>query len=257
MIIETLRTAGWLLRRPNRWAHARELVAREFRTDRDSAAERAKARAWAVERAVPVAKALAAIGLAEPSSAVPSFPDEFVGEGTRRAERACPMGGPGDLNLIYAATMLSGARKVVETGVAYGWSSFAILAALEGREGARLVSVDRPYMVVDNEPWVGIAVPDRLRSHWELIREPDRRGLEKAIARMNGSIDLCHYDSDKSYWGRQYAFPLLWDALSAGGVFISDDIQDNMAFAEFVQARGLAFAVTTALGKYVGVTRKT
>ena len=257
MIIETLKTAGWLMRRPNRWAHARELVAREFRTDRDSVAERAKAQAWAAERAVPVANALEAIGLAEPSAAIPSFPDELVCEGKRRAERACPMGGPGDLALIYAATMLSGALRMIETGVAYGWSSLAILAALDGREGARLVSVDRPYMVVDNEPWVGVVVPERLRSNWDIIREPDRRGLEKAIARMNGRIDLCHYDSDKSYWGRQYAYPLLWDALSPGGVFISDDIQDNMAFAEFVSARGLAFAVTESEGKYVGVTRKT
>ena len=257
MIIETLKTAGWLMRRPNRWAHARELVAREFRTNRDSVAERAKARAWAAERAVPVSKALAAIGLSESSTVIPSLPDELLHEGKRRAERACQMGGPGDLALIYAATILCGARKVVETGVAYGWSSLAILAALHDREGAQLVSVDRPYMVVGNEPWVGVVVPERLRSNWELIREPDRRGLEKAIASVNGKIDLCHYDSDKTYWGRQYAYPLLWDALCPGGVFISDDIQDNMAFAEFVKTHGTDFAVTEYEGKYVGVTRKT
>ena len=51
-----------------------------------------------------------------------------------------------------------------------------------------------------------------------------------------GSIDLCHYDSDKSWWGRAYAF-LLWKALKPGGLFISDDIQDNMFFAEFVKLK--------------------
>jgi predicted O-methyltransferase YrrM len=257
MIVETLRMATWLLRRRSRWAHARELVAREFRTDRDSADERAKAHAWACERAVPVADALAAIGLSEPSAIVPRFPGELASEGRQLAERAtCRMGGPGDLDLIYAAAMLCGARNVVETGVAYGWSSLAVLAALRGRDGARLVSVDRPYVQLHSDPWVGVAVPDRLRTNWEIIREPDRRGLEKAIARLNGRIDLCHYDSDKTYWGRQYAYPLLWDALNPGGVFISDDIQDNMAFAEFVQTRGLDFAVTECEGKYVGITRK-
>jgi len=95
-----------------------------------------------------------------------------------------------------------------------------------------------------------------MRTNWELMREPDRRGLEKAIARFGGRIDLCHYDSDKSYWGRTYAYPLLWRALVPGGVFISDDIQDNMAFAEFVEKRELTFAVTEYEGKLVGITRR-
>src|SRR5262249_40277160 len=143
---------------------------------------------------------------------------------------AVRMGGPGDVNLLYAAVKLSGAWRVVETGVAYGWSSLAILAALDGRDGARLVSVDMPYPKINNEAFVGIAVPERLRGRWRLIHAPDRHGLERAIAEAGGTIDLCHYDSDKSWWGRQYGFPLLWEALRPGGVFISDDVQDNMAF---------------------------
>jgi hypothetical protein len=35
-----------------------------------------------------------------------------------------------------------------------------------------------------------------------------------------------------------------------------DDIQDNLAFAEFVSANGLTASVTSAGGKYVGITRK-
>src|SRR5439155_16498502 len=88
------------------------------------------------------------------------------------------------------------------------------------------------------------------------VHAPDRRGLETAIAEAGGTIDLCHYDSDKSWWGRQYGFPLLWEALRPGGIFISDDIQDNMAFAEFVAARGLHFSVIEFEGKYVGIARK-
>jgi hypothetical protein len=88
------------------------------------------------------------------------------------------------------------------------------------------------------------------------VREPDRRGLEKALRLAGGLVDLCHYDSDKAWRGRQYGFPLLWSALRPGGVFISDDIQDNMAFAEFLAARGLRFAVTESQGKYVGIAIK-
>ncbi len=55
------------------------------------------------------------------------------------------MGGPGDLQLLHAAVYLSGAKRIIETGVAYGWSSLAILSAIEKRPEAKLVSVDMPY----------------------------------------------------------------------------------------------------------------
>ena len=35
------------------------------------------------------------------------------------------MGGPRNLNLLFNAIKLTGAKCIVETGVAYGWSSLA------------------------------------------------------------------------------------------------------------------------------------
>jgi len=254
---EKLRTGLWFLRRPVYWPHARELAARKIRPNRDSQKDRERASAWAAKRAISVVAALTKVGLIDGDTTTAIFPPTLLEGGNLLAERSgAKMGGPGDLNLLYAATKLSGSNRVVETGVAYGWSSLAILAALEDRAEARLVSVDMPYPKMNNEPWVGIVVPSPMRTNWELMREPDRRGLEKAIARFGGRIDLCHYDSDKSYWGRTYAYPLLWRALVPGGVFISDDIQDNMAFAEFVEKRELTFAVTEYEGKFVGITRR-
>jgi hypothetical protein len=55
-----------------------------------------------------------------------------------------------------------------------------------------------PYPKMNNEAFVGIVVPERLRGSWQIIREPDRCGLEKAIAH-GGTMDLCHHDSDKSW----------------------------------------------------------
>ena len=109
---------------------------------------------------------------------------------------------------------------------------------------------------MNNEEFVGIVVMDSLRDNWELIREPDRNGIKKALKKFGGVIDLCHYDSDKSYYGRMYAYPILWNALKKGGVFISDDIQDNMAFREFVEIRKLNFAVTKSAEKYIGIIYK-
>jgi len=41
-----------------------------------------------------------------------------------------------------------------------------------------------------------------------------------------------------------------------GGIFVSDDIQDNLVFRDFVHARKLDFAVSETAGKFIGIARK-
>ncbi len=151
-MIEKLKTALWFLARPSHWAQARELGMRKLRPDRDGSEFARAAHDWATARAVPVAEALAAIGMTPASGKdTPRLPERLLAEARARAKQSkVMMGGPGDIDLLYAATRLSGAARVVETGVAYGWSSLAILAALKDREGAKLVSVDMPYPKMNN-----------------------------------------------------------------------------------------------------------
>ena len=253
-MIEKIKTVIWFAARPAFWKQAAALTRRKFLPNYDSAEHSAKARAWAAERAVPFAEALVAVGI---TGTISQLDSNFVLEGEELARKSMVrMGGAGDIDLLYNAVKLSGAAQVIETGVAYGWSSLAILAALVGRKDAKLVSVDMPYPKMGNEEFVGIVVPKRLRGSWTLLRQPDRTGVENAIAIAGGQIDLCHFDSDKSWWGRQYAYPLLWAALRPGGIFISDDIQDNMAFADFAKAKGMPYSVTESTGKFVGIVRK-
>lgn len=254
-MIEKAKTAIWFARRPAFWAHGAELARRKFLPDYDGTQLRSEAGAWAARQAVPIGEALARLGI---SGELRGMNKAALDAGYERARQsAVEMGGPGDLDLLFDAVRLTGARRVVETGVAYGWSSFAILSGMAETEGGHLWSVDMPYPKQGNEKFVGIVVPEELRPRWTLIREPDRKGLEKAIRAAGGTLDLCHYDSDKSWHGRGYAFPLLWEALAPGGVFISDDIQDNMYFAEFVKEKSLTYAITESDGKYVGIFRKT
>lgn len=256
-VVEKIKTLAWFAQRPTYWRHAAALMERKFQHDHDAPLPRAAATRWAADRVVSVAEALAVVGLLDEGTAVPMLSKDALEQANLRARQSTfEMGGAGDLELLHAATVLSQAHKVIETGVAYGWSSLAILSGMGGRENARLVSVDMPYPKMDNDPFVGVVVPDELRQYWSLIREPDRQGVEKAIRQMDGSVDLIHYDSDKSYQGRKYAYPLLWAALRPGGVFISDDIEDNLAFSEFVAQHGTPFAVTQCESKYIGITRK-
>ena len=142
------------------------------------------------------------------------------------------MGGPGNIDLLYHLCEYLQVERVIETGVAYGWSSLSILLSLTKRKNTKLISTDMPYPGLNNSEYVGCVIPDPMKEHWELIPEADKIALPKALTKMK-KIDLCHYDSDKYYEGRMWAYPILWKALRNGGILISDDIENNMAFIDF------------------------
>jgi len=66
--------------------------------------------------------------------------------------------------------------------------------------------------------YVGCMVPHKLRQRWMLYRYPDYIGVSKALKRLE-QLDIRHYDSDKSYEGRAWTYPLLWKHLRSGGLF--------------------------------------
>jgi predicted O-methyltransferase YrrM len=177
------------------------------------------------------------------------------------AVKSCPveMGGAADLDLLYWIAEHFKARRIVETGVAHGWSSLALLLSLANRENACLVSTDMPYVNSDSDKYAGHVVPAELRPMWHLAQGPDRDVLRKALEKVK-PIDLCHYDSDKSYDGRMWAYPHLWSALRPGGCFISDDIGDNVAFRDFcdrIEASPIVARTVSTVGiKYVGIIIK-
>ena len=253
-MIEKMKTSIWFAKRPSHWHHALELAKRKFMPDFDTPDLRLKATEWAAGQAVSINAALKSVGI---DGEVINVGSELL-ESAITLAKASPkvMGGPADLDLIWNAAHLTGARLCIETGVAYGWSSLAILDAIKNTKGGQLCSIDMHYPKKDNEQFVGIVVPPMLRENWDLIRQPDRNGIKKALNNIGGKIDFCHYDSDKSWWGRAYAFPILWDALKPGGIFISDDIQDNLFFRKFAKSKGNPFAVTKSNGKFIGIIRK-
>jgi predicted O-methyltransferase YrrM len=252
-----LKKACWAIKRPYLYSHVlRQLVGKIAGKPNDTHAKRAEAEQWCKQLAQETPSALRLL------LAKDTFVDihDAYGETLRHAshrESACPvrMGGPGNLNLLYHCAESLGATRVIETGVAYGWSSLALLLSLAHRDGAKLVSVDMPYPMLDNDTYVGFVVPETLRSRWNLIRRPDRVGIPSGLKEL-GQIDLCHYDSDKSYDGRMWAYPILWAALRPGGIFISDDISDNLAFRDFCVSRGLSPTIISFDSKYAGVLRK-
>ncbi|SMO64702.1 Methyltransferase domain-containing protein [Chryseobacterium rhizoplanae] len=168
-------------------------------------------------------------------------------------EAQCPitMGGPGALELIYYACEYTKAQNVLETGVAYGWSSLAILLSLQKRDGT-LYSSDMPYLAQDGDEYVGYVVPENLKKYWKLFRFADRESLPKIFKQVS-SFDVFHYDSDKSYHGRMWAYHQIYKRLKPGAVFISDDIGDNSAYQDFCAKKNINTTVVEYSGKYIGV----
>lgn len=257
-LLSKVGTLRWFAVRPSFWNHAFALSARKLKSNRDAPHLRSAAGTWAAQQAVAKDEAYARLGLSPPDGDAWIALDAIVREGRILAESSpVTMGGPGAIDFLFGCALALRARNVVETGVAYGWSSLAFLAAFDRLGAGKLVSVDMPYPKANNEAWVGICVPERLRGRWTLIREPDRNGLVKAINGLGTfEVDIAHYDSDKSYWGRRWAYPRIWKSLRPGGLFISDDIQDNWYFREFSEAVALEAVIIEHEGKYVGCLRK-
>ena len=230
------------------------LILRKFRPVRDNTEQQDIARKWCEKYLVSYEECISELGFKSINKEV--FPMDYVKEVERKLKISkSDFGGQGHIVLIYAVCENLKAVKALETGVAYGLSSAAILQSISKRSG-KLISVDMPMLKQTDYHLIGVAVDENLKSNWELLREPDRHGLNKAIKKHNYSFDLAHYDSDKSYYGRKWSQPLIWKYLRKGGVFISDDIEDNVAFKEFVESKNLDFFVLKFEGKYVGVIRK-
>jgi len=244
----------WFIFRPKYYLHFFSLIKRKFLYNHDTPINTKRAHDWAKANAIPYIEALKTLNIqGEPVG----LDDVSILEGRNlEAKSSVKMGGPGHIHLLYDCVKLLKAQNVVETGVAYGWSSLSILKALSQNGKGKLYSVDMPYPTKKNENDVGIVVPHYLRKNWLLIRKPDRPGIIEALDFADGKIDLCHYDSDKSWWGRNYAYPILWRSLNSKGLFISDDIQDNLYFSEFVEKNSFNFAVVEFDGKFIGLIRK-
>lgn len=176
-----------------------------------------------------------------------------------RAKQVLPtlgvrLGGSGFVELLYFLTRLRQPECAVETGVAAGFSSQAILTALDRNGSGTLHSSDFPYFrLPDPERFIGVLVEERLKYRWRLHLDGDEANLPRILADVP-AIDLFHYDSDKSYAGRRRALELIEPNCTPDTLIVMDDLQDGSFFCDHVTERGIsAYTVLRFQGKFVGV----
>mgnify|MGYP006423334905 CR=1 FL=1 len=166
------------------------------------------------------------------------------------------LGGGGYYHLLYFVTRFIKPNTIVETGVAAGFSSLSFLKALEKNNNGRLYSSDLPYFRLNNpDQYVGIIVDGKYKNRWELYLDGDEVSLDKITTKIN-KIDLFHYDSDKSYSGREFAINKVSSLMDNSSIIIMDDIQDNSFFHDYVYDKIVNWNVYHFEGKYIGMIGK-
>ena len=193
----------------------------------------------------PLEKEVAALHPESPASALPeSSPPHLAYPAAAGME-------DNHLDLIYKAVRLTRPARVVETGVANGRSSRAILRALLANGTGRLTSMD-----VASD--VGGLIEPALRDRWDLVVLPRsrRRAVTRQCLLSQAPLDIFIHDSDHSYGWQSMEYRCAYSALRPGGLLISDDIDASFAFVDFVtRTPALAFACVGSR-KVMGVAVK-
>jgi hypothetical protein len=138
--------------------------------------------------------------------------------------------------------------RVVETGVARGLSSAAILQAMHENQRGHLYSVDLPPLRDGWGAQAAIAINPSLAERWTYIRGATRRRLPGLLEQLQ-CIDVFIHDSLHTYRTMRFELDTAWRRLRKGGVLVADDIESNLAFEELSSATHAPSIVVRAPSK--------
>ena len=164
--------------------------------------------------------------------------------------------GGGNYILLYFLIRKFNLINIVETGVAAGWSSLSILKAFKKNGKGKLYSSDFPYYRLKNpEQYIGFLAKDEInKNDWYLNINGDDVALPEILEKLgDNSVDLIHYDSDKSYYARNKALKIFESKISSNTIIIFDDIQDNLHFKDLVEKTNQDYCIIEFDSKYLGI----
>ena len=131
-----------------------------------------------------------------------------------------------------------------------------ILKALQKNGKGKLYSSDFPYIRKKNSKnYIGYLAKNEInKSDWFLDIRGDDIAIPEILKKIgNSSIDLFHYDSDKSYTGRDNVLKKINNKASEKTIMIFDDIQNNLHFKNLTEKTQKKFLVLEFKGKYLGI----
>lgn len=166
-----------------------------------------------------------------------------------------PDGSKALVRCLYAATRVLRPTRTLETGVAHGFSTTAILTALRDNDHGTLDSVDLPHLQAGAEQHIGGAVPDDVKDRWTLHLGPGDRTMKRVLAGRE-PLDLFIQDSAHTRLGQLAEYRVGWKHLRDGGLMVSDDC--GPSFDEFAASVGRTplYVVQPPKNDPIGLLRK-
>lgn len=138
--------------------------------------------------------------------------------------------------MLYYLVRTFKPKKIVETGVWSGKTSWSILHALADIGGGTLTSIDLGLKTWAGRPLptkeTGGFVPQELRRHWNL-ELGDVRELLPVTLKKSGPIDMFYHDSGHDDQQNAFEFNLAYEHVKKNGIICSDDICFGKAWWDF------------------------
>lgn len=140
--------------------------------------------------------------------------------------------------LIYVVCRALEPDTVLETGVAYGVTSAAVLAALQKNGNGVLHSIDLPPLGDGATlPLIGCMIPPGLKGRWCLHLGSSKRVLWRLLAGHARRVGVFIHDSADIYRVQQMELRAVWPHLAPSFAIIANGIHSTPAFAEFVEEK--------------------
>lgn len=148
-----------------------------------------------------------------------------------------------DALVLYSIVRAIQPEFLVETGVSDGYSTMAILMALNHNRKGKLHSIDlpnvgKPQLIGKSPGWL---VNDELRDRWQLYLGHSRKLLRSVIG--DSKLDFFFHDSEHSYGNMEWELSVALSCANSRAVICCDDALSNDAFVESALKRKSTFRI--------------
>lgn len=167
------------------------------------------------------------------------------------------IGDPTLVELCYLLVRATRPTIAFETGVGYGATTGAILAAMVQNDQGTLHSIDLPPLGDAQGRYTGFLVSEDHRDRWRLHRGLTRRTLPGLLAEGIAPVGFFLHDSSNVSSVQTAELRRVWPHLSSRGTMVLNNVGDSSAFASFVAAHRPALSLlirqTTKQGQLTGL----
>ncbi len=156
---------------------------------------------------------------------------------------------------LYILCRIVKPEKIIETGVAYGLSSYYMLSALNKNKVGTLISIDSVFRPWQSKEMIGAIIPEDLRDKWKLVLGKSNEKLLEVFDDTE-NVGIFVHDSLHSYKNMTFEFNCAINKIIDNGIIISDDILDNDAFYDFIKEKNIKNSVIKVEDNGIGFIQK-